>query len=139
MKSQKYLDSLVQDCIDRLNHTTKLQENNPELFNIDMDIDNLDDDTFERVYKVSILINDSKTAYAKLASFLDFCKQMDIELDLSVIKDVKGISGFLEGYKPFEMYSSKVGDEYEVTLPDYDQAFDLFKDSFKTFRNASRN
>lgn len=136
MKTQKYLDSLVKDCVDRLNYVMKLRNENSDLFDLPPDVDNIDEETLEKVYKVSLVVNDSKTAYAKLASFLNFCNELDLEVDTSVIKDVKGISDFLEGYIPFQMNSSKVGDTYEVNTNDYKQSFDIFRKTYKTLKDV---
>lgn len=136
-RQQEYLEYLVQECKDRVSYSESLKERYPELFDI-LEGEYSDED-IEFFFDASAAINDTKTSYAKLSSFIDFCKKLGIDIDITVIQDVKGFEAFIGNYEAFPVLTVKKGDSYVVDNSDRQKLLDSFKKNFDIARNVIRN
>lgn len=62
----------------------------------------LTDEEMDIYYEFGMISNDFKTQRNKLLDFVFFCKILKVEIDVSSLKDVKGLLEFSKEYIPYK-------------------------------------
>lgn len=127
MEAQEYLKKTAQELSSFMEASDKNREKFPEFFNnySKESLLTIDDEKMDSFYKTSQVLNDTQILFTKLASFIYFCKKINIELDLSEVIQIKGMSDFLSIYEPFAT-DNTIDEEGEFKIKD------LKKDAFKS-------
>ena len=109
MENQKYLENLIEECKVFNAKSLANQKEYLELFPETMDeskisdvILSMNDEDMMKYFKASQGQLDNQVMFTKIASFIYFCKQTNIELDLSKLSEVERLVEFVSVYSPFE-------------------------------------
>ena len=74
---------------------------------------------------------DVQAIFMKLASFIYFCKHLEIELDLTKVKDVPNLPVFIANFVPFntEFFTNSEGEIKEKQSKEFNKKYEVFKSS----------
>lgn len=138
MKAQEYLDSLIEECRIYTDKSIEYKDIYSKLFpdlkgpdDVKAKILAMDNDELFQYFKSSQVMLDVQTVYGRLASFIYFCKHIDLELDLSKLTDINGLANFISTYVPFntEYITTSEGDIKEKNSKEFNKKFEEFKKS----------
>ena len=146
MKAQEYLDTLIEECRIFNEKSIEYKDIYAKLF---PDVtDNTDartkilamkDDELKEYFKSSQVMLDVQSIFMKLASFVYFCKHIDIELDLNKIQDVPNLPNFIANFVPFhtELFTNSEGEIKEKQSKEFNKKFEVFKSSVGKITNIT--
>lgn len=135
MKAQEYLNSLIKEAKLLIENSQKIKSENSSLFE-EQDISKVDS---EILYKVSAVINDAQTAFKKVSEFIFFCKNIEIELDISELSDAQGLSEFVTKYIPYDLNTSvNENGDVEVKKENYAEKLKVYKNTISALSNISK-
>jgi len=138
MKAQEYLDTLIEECrifseksIDYKDVYAKLFSDAKDDNDVKKQILEMNDDLLLEYFKASQVMLDIQTVFTKVASFIYLCKHIDIELDLSKVKEVNRLADFISSYIPFntEFVTDSEGNIKEKKSKEFNKKFVEFKNS----------
>lgn len=139
MEAQEYLKKITQELSSFMEASDKNRENFPEFFNnySKESLLTIGDEKMDSFYKTSQVLNDTQILFTKLASFIYFCKKINIELDLSEVIQIKGMSDFLSIYEPFTT-DNTIDEEGEFKIKDPKKDVVKYKEFKKNIVNMIR-
>ena len=124
MEAQEYLKKLTQEVVSFIEASDKNREEFPEFFNnySKESLLTLSDEKMDSFYRTSQVLNDTQILFSKIASFIYFCKKIKIDLDLSEVIQIKGMSDFLSIHEPFSTDNTVDTDgEFKIKDPKKDE------------------
>lgn len=136
MEAQEYLDELISESKTFFEELSTLRTDFPEFFNnfTVQYISTLKGDKMQEYFKISQIMNDNQISFNKIASYLEFCSKIGIELDLTKISEIKGLTEFISNFKPFETDFIKTSEgKLEI------KNIELNKNKFKNFKENILN
>lgn len=136
MDAQEYLNSIISSIKVLSEKTNIIKQEHPEYFTSDVsNVENIED-----LLKSSLIINDLKTSFEKVADFLYFCNKLDIEIDKSVLGDVSGLSSFVTSYNPYESNTSvNSNGELNIIMDNYSEKLDMFKKTYNALEKITND
>lgn len=137
MTAQKYLDELVETCKIYSNKSNEYREVYAKLFpdinsenDVRQRVAKMNDEELYEYFKSSQLVLAIQMIFNKTASFIYFCKNIDVELNIEGLNDVNGLMNFVLNYVPFNSeYTISEGDIKEKNKKEFDKKFQEFKKS----------
>lgn len=138
MKAQEYLDTLIEECkifseksIEYKDVYAKLFPNVKDNTDVKEKILGMNDEELLDYFKSSQVMLDVQTTFTKVASFIYFCKHIDIELDLTKVNDIGNLANFISNYVPFntEFVTNSEGEIKEKQSKEFNKKFAEFKNS----------
>ena len=98
MEAQEYFDKLLEEVkiFSKKSNETKQEYIDlfPESLKTEEEVSKyileMDDESLRKYFNSSQILLDTQTMFLKVASFADFCKNLNIEVDISNIFEVKG-------------------------------------------------
>lgn len=131
MEAQEYLDELISESKTFFEELSTLRTDFPEFFNnfTVQYISTLKGDKMQEYFKISQIMNDNQISFNKIASYLEFCSKIGIELDLTKLSEIQGLTEFISNFKPFETDFIKTSEgKLEI------KNLELNKNKFKNFK-----
>lgn len=140
MTAQEYLDKIIDECKVFALSATESKQKYMKLFpeaktneDISKIITEMDDNSLREYFQSSQSLADIQNVFAKVASFIQFCKILEIELDLSKVSEVENLTQFISVYQPFDTdYIVSENSLKEKDKKRTDQKFEAFKQSIST-------
>jgi hypothetical protein len=138
MTAQEYLEKLIEDCRIYSEKSTEYKDVYAKLFpnltgeqDVKSRISNMNDDELFEYFKSSQVMLDIQTIYNKLASFVYFCKNTGVDLDLEKMNEVNGLTNFVSNITPFntEYITTSEGGIKEKNIKQFKSKFEEFKKS----------
>lgn len=138
MKAQEYLDNLIEECKVFSDKSVEYKDIYAKLFpgikdekDVKTKILSMDDEELLNYYKSSQVMLDVQTIFTKVASFIYFCKHIDIELDLNKVNEIGPLANYISNYIPFntEFITNSDGELKEKKSKEFDKKFGEFKNS----------
>lgn len=147
MESQKYLENLIEEC--KVFNTKSLEDqkeyleifpNTTEESDVRKSIMGMSDENLLKYFKASQGQLDNQTMFMKIASFIYFCKQINLELDLDRLSEVEGLINFISVYQPFSTeYIVEENTLKEKNISKTNSKFKEFKNSLNKAINMAIN
>lgn len=145
MDAQKYLDSLIDECKIYSNKSVEYKEYYIKSFPDISDSEEIkevilamnDEQLFE-YFKSSQLMVDLQTYFNKISSFIYFCKNINIELNLEKLNDINSLTNFVSNMIPFntENTITSEGEIKEKNIQGFKNKFEEFKNSLNKVINV---
>lgn len=140
MTAQDYLETLIEDCRIYSEKSNEYKDIYAKLFpdltgeqDVKARIGKMNDDELFEYFKSSQVMLDVQTTFTKLASFVYFCKNTNVELDLEKIGEVNGLANFVSNFNPFNTeYITSEGGLKEKNVKQFKSKFEEFKKSIGT-------
>ena len=140
MTAQDYLETLIEDCKIYSEKSNEYKDIYAKLFpdltgeqDVKARIAKMNDDELFEYFKSSQVMLDVQTVFTKLASFVYFCKNTNVELDLENIGEVSGLANFVSNFVPFNTeYITSEGGIKEKNVKQFKSKFEEFKKSIST-------
>ena len=104
MEAQIYFEEILKESSVLYAKMEEYKSKYPEFFsNFSKEtISTLSDERLTEFFKISQIINDNQILFNKIASYIDFCKKIEIDLDMSKLPDINGLTKFISNFSPFE-------------------------------------
>lgn len=140
MTAQDYLETLIEDCKIYSEKSNEYKDIYAKLFpdltgeqDVKARIAKMNDDELFEYFKSSQVMLDVQTIFTKLAAFVYFCKNTNVELDLENIGEVSGLANFVSNFVPFNTeYITSEGGLKEKNVKQFKSKFEEFKKSIGT-------
>lgn len=126
MNIQEYLETLINEAKILMDVSQKMKSENSNIF----EISNIEDTNAEELFKVSAVVSDTQVAFRKIAEFIYFCKNIELELDISKISDVQGLAEFVTKYIPYDLNTIITEEgKAEVKKENYSEKLKIYRNT----------
>ena len=141
MEAQEYFDKLLEEVkiFSKKSNETKQEYIDlfPESLKTEEEVSKyileMDDESLRKYFNSSQILLDTQTMFLKVASFADFCKNLNIEVDISNIFEVPGLSEFVTMREQFDTeFIVKEDKIIEKNSSRMTEKFKIFKQSLGT-------
>lgn len=141
MEAQEYFDKLLEEVkiFSKKSNETKQEYIDlfPESLKTEEEVSKyileMDDESLRKYFNSSQILLDTQTMFLKVAAFADFCKNLNIEVDISNIFEVPGLSEFVTMREQFDTeFIVKEDKIIEKNSSRMEEKFKIFKQSLGT-------
>jgi hypothetical protein len=139
MKAQEYLESLIEECKVYNDKSIQYKDIYAKLFpdlkgadEVKARILEMNEEELFEYFKSSNVALDVQKVFDKLASFIYFCKHIEIELDLTKLTEINSLANFISSFTPYktELIVSD-GELKEKNSKEFQKKFIAFKNSIE--------
>lgn len=140
MDAQKYLDDLLVKANRFMDKNDEYRTEFPELFKSDLSdtIMGMSQDRMRIFFKISQIMNDTQIIFTEIASFLNFAKKSNIEVNIDKFNEVQGLSGFIAIYEPFGT-DYNIDEKGEVQVRNEKENNEKFSNFAKNLKNIIKS